>query len=359
MEFANDIYFSPHDFRFDDFRFVPISLQHLLRPSIPFLHYIFPTSTETLLSWDFPDAVGRSTNPQSQCLCQTSNCLCCIDLNLTATFDLGGPACINVRQKEQNVSLNLSYGDNPVHNATIKIVDAANRSTCMNLLSDLAQICAKFTWIKQAEAGHDGCLVIEPALLGTPQATYQMGCFNFNQVVRQIEPPPAIETTEGSESAEEEEDSLNTEEFIAAVSASAEQGIALFSQWLGLNLNPKLNATSGKNSGQQEANGQRSIPSTTSRSARAQWDQEEKNDERFKQLLSAQDNVLRGSATIGQSAETTFVYSRPPGLYSSDKSSDERRVDRMKIEPQHLAVVPKESRRGGRAYNIHQHVNEI
>lgn len=91
--------------------------QHL--PSC-LLHYIFP-STETLLSWDFPDAVGRSTNPQSQCLCQTSNCLCCIDLNLTATFDLGGPACINVRQKEQNVSLNLSYGDNPVHNATIKI----------------------------------------------------------------------------------------------------------------------------------------------------------------------------------------------------------------------------------------------
>lgn len=171
----------------------------------------------------------------------------------------------------------------------------------------------------------------------------------------------AIETTEGSESAEDDEDSLNTEEFIAAVSASAEQGIALFSQWLGLNLNPKLNVTSGKNSGQQETNGQRSIPSTTSRSARARWDQEEKNDERFKQLLSAQDNVLRGSATIGQSsgAETTFVYSRPPGLYSSDKSSDERRVDRMKIEPQHLAVVPKESRRGGRAYNIHQHVNEI
>lgn len=165
----------------------------------------------------------------------------------------------------------------------------------------------------------------------------------------------AIETAEAGESGEEEEDSLNTEEFIAAVSASAEQGIALFSQWLGLNLNPKLNVTNGKN-GQQEANG-----STTSRSARARWDQEEKSDERFKQLLSAQDNVLRGSATIGQSsgAETTFVYSKPPGLYSSDKSSDERRVDRMKIEPQHLAVVPKESRRGGRAYNIHQHVNEI
>lgn len=70
---------------------------------------------------------------------------------------------------------------------TLSAVDAANKPTCMNLLSDLAQICAKFTSIKQADAGYDGCLVIEPALLGTPQATYHMGCFNFNQVVRQIE----------------------------------------------------------------------------------------------------------------------------------------------------------------------------
>lgn len=66
-------------------------------------------------------------------------------------------------------------------------VEAANKPTCMNLLSDLAQICAKFTSIKTAEHGHDGCLVIEPALLGSPQATYHMGCFNFDQTVRQIE----------------------------------------------------------------------------------------------------------------------------------------------------------------------------
>ncbi|OAD61721.1 hypothetical protein WN48_10204 [Eufriesea mexicana] len=298
--------------------------------------------------------MGRSTAPQSQCLCQTSNCLCCIDLNLTATIDLGGPACINVKQKEQNISLNLSYGDNPVHNATIKIVDAANKPTCMNLLSDLAQICAKFTSIRQAEAGYDGCLVIEPALLGTPQATYHMGCFNFNQVVRQIEAFAVTESTEATDNSEDEDDPLNTEEFIAAVSASAEQGIALFSQWLGLNLNPKLNLTNHETS-------QRAVPSTTSRSARAHWEQEEKNDERFKQLLSAQDNVLKGSATIGQSngAETTFVYSKPSELFSSEKSMDERRIDQVKIQPQHLAVVPKESRRGGRAYNIHQHVNEI
>ncbi|XP_076640730.1 uncharacterized protein LOC143352288 [Halictus rubicundus] len=310
---------------------------------------------ETLLSWELPASGGRSTTAQSQCLCQISNCLCCVDLNLTATIDLGGPACINVKQKEQNVSLNLSYGDNPVHNATIKIADAANKPTCMNLLSDLAQICAKFTSIKQSDAGYDGCLVIEPALLGTPQATYHMGCFNFNQVVRQIEVSAITETTETTESTEEE-DSLNTEELIAAVTASAEQGIALFSQWLGLNLNPKLNLTNKNNN--QAASQQRADAPTTSRSARTHWDQEKKNDERFKQLLSAQDNVLKGSATIGRSIgdETTFVYSKPSELLAETSPGDRRVQDTVS---EHLAVVPRESRRGGRAYNIHQHVNEI
>ncbi|KAK2576883.1 hypothetical protein KPH14_005509 [Odynerus spinipes] len=76
---------------------------------------------ETLLSWNLPDSEGRSTTSQSKCLCQTSGCLCCVDLNLTVTMDLDGLTCINIRQKEQNVTLNLSYGENPVHNATIKI----------------------------------------------------------------------------------------------------------------------------------------------------------------------------------------------------------------------------------------------
>lgn len=76
---------------------------------------------ETLLSWDLPEVEARSTTSQSKCLCQTSGCLCCVDLNLTAAIDIGGPVCINLRQKEQNVSLNLSYRDNPVHNATIRI----------------------------------------------------------------------------------------------------------------------------------------------------------------------------------------------------------------------------------------------
>ncbi|KYN06835.1 hypothetical protein ALC62_02218 [Cyphomyrmex costatus] len=315
---------------------------------------------ETLLSWDLPEVEARSSTSQSKCLCQTSGCLCCVDLNLTATIDLGGPACVNIKQKEQNISLNLSYAN------------AANKPTCMNLLSDLAQICARFTSVKQSDVGgYDGCMVIEPALLGTPQATYHIGCFNFHQGVRQVEVSAITETTEPADNADEEEDTLNTDELIAAVSASAEQGIALFTQWLGLNLNPKLNLTSKDNGHQdhqqQMTNNERagSSPDVSSRSARNMDDavQNEKSDERFKQLLSAQDNVLKGSATIGQShgAETTFVYSRPSDLMADRNATEEakKKLEAEAVVPQHRIVVPKESRRGGRAYNIHQHVNEI
>ncbi|XP_014467440.1 PREDICTED: uncharacterized protein LOC106740684 [Dinoponera quadriceps] len=319
---------------------------------------------ETLLSWDLPEVEARSSTPQSKCLCQISGCLCCVDLNLTSTIDLGGPACVNIKQKEQNVSLNLSYGDNPVHNATIRIANAANKPTCMNLLSDLAQICARFASVKQSDfGGHDGCMVIEPALLGTPQATYHMGCFNFYQGVRQVEVSAITETTGSADTSDDDDDTLNTDELIAAVSASAEHGIALFSQWLGLSLNPKLNLTSqedGPQDQQQRADG-------SSRSARNMLDVQtaERSDERFKQLLSAQDNVLKGSATIGQSngMQTTFVYSRPSDLMlpGADNATEEakKRLETEATVPQHLVVVPKESRRGGRAYNIHQHVNEI
>lgn len=73
-------------------------------------------------------------------------------------------------------------------NIFILAANAANKPTCMNLLSDLAQICARFTSVKQSDVGgYDGCMVIEPALLGAPQAVYHIGCFNFYQGVRQVE----------------------------------------------------------------------------------------------------------------------------------------------------------------------------
>lgn len=181
--------------------------------------------------------------------------------------------------------------------------------------------------------------------------------FLLKKFVRSI-----TETTETTDVSDDDEDTLNTDELIAAVSASAEHGIALFSQWLGLHLNPQLNLTNKEES--QEQQQRPSYVDTSARSGRNMADlQIEKNDERFKQLLSAQDNVQKGSATIGQSngQETTFVYSKPADLMASDNATeDAKKKLEMEVKvPQHLVVVPRESRRGGRAYNIHQHVNEI
>ncbi|XP_023290145.1 uncharacterized protein LOC105699591 [Orussus abietinus] len=284
---------------------------------------------ESLLGWELPEAEARAggaggaggAGASPECWCQASGCLCCVDLNLTSTIDLGGPACVNVKQKEENVSLNLSYGDNPIHNATTRLADAADKPTCMNLLSDLAQICAKFVSVRRAEAGHDACLRIEPALLGAPQASYPVGCFNFHQGVRRIEGPPPAET---ADAPEDEDAAIGPEELIAAVSASAEQGIALFSRWLGLALSPEPSPPAA-------------------RAARAMQDAANR-DERFKQLLSAQDNIQKESARIGHAdaTRTTFVYAQPP-----------------KEAARRLPVIPRESRRGGRAYDIHRHVNEV
>lgn len=331
---------------------------------------------ETLLSWDLHDTEGRSSTPQPKCLYQANGYLCCVDIVLTPGIE-PRPACVNINQKNNNVTLNLSYADNPVHNATIKIEDAANKPTCMNLLANFgnfAHLCAKFTTVTKLETGHTGCLVIEPVLMGSLADTYSIGCFKFDGGVQQVDTTPIIEPILNSSNSkdtklqddEDDDDSFNTDELLAVVSESAEQGLALFSRWLGFKLNDKINSTttssslsSATSSASPSTNNKDTDISTTikstSRSGRGMVldnnpIHEDKSDERFKQLLSAQDNILKESEMIGNSdgKKTTFVYSQIPS-------------DNINLQQQKniLPVVPRESRRGGRAYNIHQHINEI
>lgn len=156
---------------------------------------------------------------------------------------------------------------------------------------------------------------------------------------------------------EDDDDSLNTDELFAVVSESAEQGLALFSRWLGIKLNDKTNSTNNKDIEDIKKKDEQNLSTTiktTSRSGRGMVldnnpIHEDKSDERFKQLLSAQDNIFKESEMIGNSDDkkTTFVFSQIPDTTSN--------VQQKNILP----VVPRESRRGGRAYNIHQHINEI
>lgn len=51
----------------------------------------------------------------------------------------------------------------------------------MDLFSDLAQMCTKFTQIMRVQNGIKGCLTIEPLLLGVVQSSYNVGCFNMDE----------------------------------------------------------------------------------------------------------------------------------------------------------------------------------
>ena len=62
-------------------------------------------------------AAEATTDEQQKCHCTHDNCLCCVQLNLTRSIDLGGPACAKIGQKDNNVTLNLSYAED-THNAT-------------------------------------------------------------------------------------------------------------------------------------------------------------------------------------------------------------------------------------------------
>lgn len=148
----------------------------------------------------------------------------------------------------------------------------------------------------------------------------------------------------------EDDDSDITEDIAYVVRAGAEYGLSLFSRWLGLDqqLNGKNDAAANQTTPVRQASAQRSARGGITFPLPAQISYEE----RFKQLLIAQDNIHQEPVELGNGnvqsqhvPKTTYVYSK--SLEAGNSS-----------EPV-ANVVPRESRRGGRAYNIHRHVNEI
>ncbi len=67
--------------------------------------------------------------------------------------------------------------------------------TCMDLFSDLAQMCAKFADLSRVTNGVKGCVSIEPLLLGVSQTSYDVGCFNMDVegVQPQTTPTPSYQ----------------------------------------------------------------------------------------------------------------------------------------------------------------------
>ncbi|KAL1130194.1 hypothetical protein AAG570_013132, partial [Ranatra chinensis] len=110
------------------------------------------------------------------CSCVGTICRCCVDFDISYV-DLGGPGCVAIIYKpdDKKLFVNVTYGDSQLHIDQIK--DTVPTTTCISLLGELAQLCAEFTDIEQAEQGPKGCVSLTPKLLGSIQETYKLGCF--------------------------------------------------------------------------------------------------------------------------------------------------------------------------------------
>lgn len=151
---------------------------------------------------------------------------------------------------EEGIALNVSYGESLLHNEVIKGPDP--EPSCLNIFAKLAQMCARFHGLLPTDDGMRGCITLEPMLLGEAQLELPIGCFKMGpdgmqviespvEVIKEQQPAENVAqnliasngTVEGPESLA----GYTAQDILAAVNESAEQGIAIISNWLGLNAN--------------------------------------------------------------------------------------------------------------------------
>lgn len=233
-----------------------------------------------LESRDDEDGKSKAEEPSKNCLCNGPSCICCVDFNMTL-IDLGGPGCVRLKyiSPEDGIALNVSYGDNLLHSQTVKGPDPA--PTCLKIFTTLAQMCARFSELLPTDDGLRGCLKLEPMLLGEVQVELPLGCFRMGpngmkviessrEVIKEQQPHndevteknvketlstntlTSVNQTENAISTvdiedidddEDEDDTiggLSTKDIIAAVNKSAEEGIAMITNWLGFAINSTI-----------------------------------------------------------------------------------------------------------------------
>lgn len=180
-----------------------------------------------------------------------------VKLNLSISF-LG---CVRLKylSADEGIALNVSYGESLLHNEIIKGPDP--EPSCLNIFAKLAQLCARFHGLLPTDDGMRGCIHLEPMLLGEPQLELPIGCFRMGpngmqvvespvEVIKEQQPienaelnqPAGNGTAEGPESLA----GYSAEDILAAVNESAETGIAIISNWLGLGANATEEAESSE-----------------------------------------------------------------------------------------------------------------
>lgn len=174
----------------------------------------------------------------STCDCAGPACQCCVDFNLTY-IDLGGPGCVQMEyiSQEEGIKLNVSYGDSLLHSQHVK--GPKPNATCMALLTNIADICARFSDLLPHNDGLRGCLLLEPKLLGAVTTTFRIGCFTMGPkgMILEQHNTTAIENTvsNATDATENQNESeIINGNLLAVVNETAEQGLAFLGNLLGL-----------------------------------------------------------------------------------------------------------------------------
>lgn len=169
---------------------------------------------------------------------------------------------MNYLSPEEGIAINVSYGESLLHNEVVKGPDPP--PTCLNIFAQLAQMCARFKGLMPTDDGLKGCVSLEPMLLGEAQLDLPIGCFRMSprgmeiiqspaEIINEQKPQETDKVDNGNSTSEDSEgpDSLagyTAEDILAAVNESAEQGIALITNWLGIAPNATDEAASETNS---------------------------------------------------------------------------------------------------------------
>jgi hypothetical protein len=87
--------------------------------------------------------------------------------------------CVRMKyiSQDEGIAVNVSYGESLLHSEQVKGPNP--EPTCMSLLANLAQVCARFSDLQPYNDGLRGCLLLEPKLLGDVTTSFNIGCFTM------------------------------------------------------------------------------------------------------------------------------------------------------------------------------------
>lgn len=154
---------------------------------------------------------------------------------------------MNYISPDEGIAINVSYGESLLHNEVVKGPDPP--PSCLNIFANFAQMCARFHGLVPTDDGLRGCVNLEPMLLGVSQLELPIGCFRMgpngmeviqspDEIISETQPLDGDRVDGNSTGGDGEgPDSLagyTAEDILAAVNESAEQGIALITNWLGI-----------------------------------------------------------------------------------------------------------------------------